>query len=287
MPMTVACGQCFGCRLEYSRQWAIRCIHEAQLYDNNCFITLTYSPEHLPKNGSLVLKDFQDFMKRFRRNYKGIRPIWDEEKQKDFFPIKYYHCGEYGDKNKRPHYHACVFNFDFPDKEEIAVSKGNKLYKSKILSDLWENKGMCAIGELTFDSAAYVARYIMKKRNGPMESVYDVIDEKTGEIVKLEKEYTTMSNGIGKEWFQKYKKDVYPSDEIIINGRKMKPPKYYDGLYELYDPESYKRMKNNRKEKASLFSEHSTPERLAVREKVAKAKISHKIRGYENDSENI
>ena len=67
MPVEFACGQCIGCRIERSRQWAIRCVHEAQLYEANCFITLTYAPEHLPKNGSLVLEHFQKFMKRLRK----------------------------------------------------------------------------------------------------------------------------------------------------------------------------------------------------------------------------
>src|SRR4051794_29862641 len=66
LPVDLPCGQCIGCRLERSRQWAIRCSHEAKLHEENCFITLTYAPEHLPPGGTLVVKDFQDFMKRLR-----------------------------------------------------------------------------------------------------------------------------------------------------------------------------------------------------------------------------
>ena len=69
MPVELPCGQCMGCRLEHSRQWAIRMMHEASQYENNCFITLTYDNEHLPPDGSLQLSHFQDFFKRFRKKF--------------------------------------------------------------------------------------------------------------------------------------------------------------------------------------------------------------------------
>ena len=119
----VPCGQCIGCRLERSRQWAMRCCHEASLYDLNCFITLTYDPEHLPPDGSLVLDHFQRFMKRLRKRFgSGIR---------------FFHCGEYGEKFARPHYHACLFNFDFPDKVLYTIRDEIRLYRSAILEELW------------------------------------------------------------------------------------------------------------------------------------------------------
>ena len=64
MPIQVPCGQCAGRRLDQSKQWALRCVHEAQVHDENCFITLTYNNENLPKDGSLNKRDFQLFMKR-------------------------------------------------------------------------------------------------------------------------------------------------------------------------------------------------------------------------------
>ena len=98
---SVPCGRCMGCRLEKSRQWAVRCVHEAKFYEDNCFVTLTYAPEHLPKDGSLNRKHVQDFIKRLRRRL-------DDRK------IRVFYCGEYGDKLRRPHYHLCLFNCDFP-----------------------------------------------------------------------------------------------------------------------------------------------------------------------------
>ena len=95
----IPCRNCVGCRLEHSRQWAMRCTHEAQLHSDNCFITLTYDNAHLPSDFSLDKKHFSDFMKRYRKKFGPN--------------IRYFHCGEYGSKFGRPHYHACIFNHDF------------------------------------------------------------------------------------------------------------------------------------------------------------------------------
>ena len=100
--LQLPCGQCVGCRLERSRQWVVRCIHEASLYENNCFLTLTYSDDCLPNGNDLIYRHFQLFMKRLRKRFGSN--------------IRFYMCGEYGDLFGRPHYHACLFNFDAPDK---------------------------------------------------------------------------------------------------------------------------------------------------------------------------
>lgn len=279
-PIEIACGQCIGCRLERSRQWAIRCIHEASLHENNCFITLTFSPEHLEKREnpwSLDVRDYQLFMKRLRKRYGD--------------KIRFFHCGEYGEKHARPHYHACLFNFDFPDKELWRVVNGNRLYISKSLSELWPF-GFSTIGDVTFESAAYVARYIMKKVTGDLaEDHYKTIiaDEETGEIIEeIERkpEYTTMSRrpGIGKEWFEQYETDVYPSDFVVINGKKMRPPKYYDKLYEQTRPYEYEDLKALRVENALQHSDNNTDERLAVREKVQQLKLDKLIRPVDMES---
>ncbi len=153
-PVNIPCGQCIGCRLDKSKQWAIRCVHEASLYDNNSFITLTYNTEHLPEDRSLEVRVFQLFMKRLRKRF-GTK-------------IRFYACGEYGDQNGRPHYHACLFNHDFQDKKLWKRGKDPSLdlYRSADLEKLWPY-GYSSIGEVTFQSAAYVARYIMKKITGP------------------------------------------------------------------------------------------------------------------------
>lgn len=278
MPIDLPCGRCIGCRLERSRQWAIRCVHEAQMHEDNCFITLTYENE--PEGGTLVFKDFQDFMKRLRSRNNGTN-------------IRYYHCGEYGSKNDRPHYHACIFGYNFPDRVHALTRMGNKLYTSELLDEIWGN-GRTLIGEVTFESAAYVARYIMKKIMGKEAegyNKYDVINFDTGEVeYERSPEYTTMSRrpGIGKEWFEKYKDDVYPDDFIVtISGkgkaRKVRPPKYYDKIFDLEDPKELEKMKRKRKRLAKERELDNTEERLATRCKSAEIKVKKLIRSLENE----
>ena len=150
-PQDVPCGQCIGCRLERSRQWAIRIVHESQMHEQSYFLTLTYNNEFLPKTGSLQKADVQLFMKRLRKKFgKGIR---------------YYYCGEYGEKFHRPHYHLIIFGCEFPDKILWKIERGNRLWISEDLNKLWK-KGYCSIGMVTFESAAYVARYVTKKITG-------------------------------------------------------------------------------------------------------------------------
>ena len=255
------CGQCVGYRLERSRQWAMRCHHEASLYQDNCFITLTYSDEHLPSDKSLHVDHFQKFMKRLRKRFgEGVR---------------YYHCGEYGEKYMRPHYHACLFNFDFPDKKIWKENNGNRLYISESLSELWPF-GFVTIGDVTFESAAYVARYIMKKVNGDLaESHYERVDWDTGEVYHLKPEYTTMSRrpGIGSNWFAKFKDDIFPQDYVVINGKKLKPPRFYDRCYELEYPSDFDTIKKKRVKNAKKHLDNNTPDRLNVREQVQLARL--------------
>ncbi len=246
LAITVPCGQCIGCRLERSRQWAIRCVHESSLWEQNSFITLTYDDDNLPLNGSIDVTDFQKFMKRLRKKYTGQK-------------IRFFHCGEYGEKNRRPHYHACLFNFDFPDKKLYSERKKIKLYRSEILEKLWPF-GFSLIGDVTFESAAYVARYITKKITGAgAEAHYGL----------LQPEYVTMSRrpGIGKGWFDKWKSEVYPSDSIIINGKEVRPPKYYDRQYELLEKRLYLDVTLDRIKAGMKYQKENTPERLRVRKK--------------------
>ena len=267
-PMEIPCGQCIGCRLERSRQWAIRCTHEASLHDANSFITLTYDDENIPEDGSLDITHFQKFMKRLRKSLT----------QK----IRFYACGEYGEKYGRPHYHACVFGHDFPDKTLWKTSNDIPLYRSASLEALWP-LGYSSIGQVTFQSAAYVARYLLKKVTGDASALhYEYINPETGEIHQRRPEYTNMSrrDGIGKQWFKIFISDVYPSDEVIMNQKQMRPPKYYDGLYELTEPEDYKKIKRLRK-KAAKHPEDQTTERLKVREAVQKSKLTHLPRKIE------
>lgn len=271
LPVEVPCGQCIGCRLERSRQWAMRCMHEASLYDSNVFLTLTYDDYHLPSDLSLKVDDFQRFMKRLRKARDGQR-------------IRFFHCGEYGAIHRRPHYHALIFNCDFPDKETAdMVGSAHPLYISSELMTLWP-LGNSWIGSVTFDSAAYVARYCVDKVTGekaeevnPVTGLrhYELYDSTTGEIYELKPEYVTMSRrpGIGKDWFKKFGSDCYPKDEIHVNGQAMRPPKFYDTQFELQDARALELIKRKRIQAAGKFKQDQTRERLDVREAVASAKL--------------
>jgi hypothetical protein len=272
MEVQVPCGQCVGCRLEKSRQWAIRCMHEADLYQDNCFITLTYDDDHLPYDGSLVKPHFQKFMKRLRKRYGTIK-------------IRYYACGEYGDSNYRPHYHALLFNFDFEDKILWKTEGDFRLYVSEELNSIWK-KGYCIIGPVTFETAAYVARYVMKKQtegstNDAQErfdKAYRRIDPYTGELYYVEPDFSLMSRrpGIGRDWIDKYSDTVFRDDSIIVNGYEVKPPKYYDSLFDGIELTKAQRRKDSKR-----FADNNTPDRLEVREKVAKSKLSKLTRKLE------
>lgn len=271
MEVTIPCGQCIGCRLERSRQWAIRCVHEASLYENNCFITLTYSPENLPSDNSLHKDHFQKFMKRLRKAFG----------QK----IRFFHCGEYGENFARPHYHACLFNIDFKDKELIRNQRNIKLYKSKTLEKIWPY-GYSTIGDVTFESAAYVARYVTKKVTGKKAlEHYTTIDYSTGQILnERSPEYVTMSRkpGIGKPWLEKYQTDVYPDDFIVLRNKKLKPPKYYNSQYEINHPDDYAKIKYKRKQNAEKSQDNNTRERLEVREFIQNEKLKQLKREIES-----
>jgi len=268
--LTLPCNQCIGCRLDRSLVWATRCVHEAQLHPQNSFITLTYAPEHLPWDGSLSKSHFQKFIKRLR---KHLSPQ----------TIRYFMAGEYGENLSRPHYHACLFGVDFPDKDPIRECEGIILYNSPTLDDIW-GKGYTTLGDVTFETAAYTARYITKKITGDQANQhYQTTCAHTGNLITLEPEYTAMSlkPGIGADWLEKYETDVYPSDFIIHRGKKIKVPRYYDKIMELRG-EDLETIKKLRKKNAAKFKEETTPERLAVREQIKLLKFKQLSRSYEN-----
>lgn len=291
VPVQIPCGQCIGCRLERSRQWAIRCVHEASLYTDNCFITLTFDDDHLLKRDnprSLDKREFQLFMKRLRFQCKGTTAV--ESKDGITYPIRFYHCGEYGELYGRPHYHAILFNYDFPDKILFKTLNGHPLYVSKILGELWPY-GFSSVGSMTFESAAYVARYIMKKQTGDnAEKRYAQVDLDTGEYTRIEPEYNLMSRrpGIAARWYDEFESDVYPDDFVVLRNKKMRPPKYYDRLLERTRPYEYEQIKLAREVKAALHCEDQTDARLKVRESVKLRKLANLPRNLDKeDSTNV
>ena len=272
-PIKLPCGNCIGCRLERSRQWALRLTHEKRLHSESSFITLTYDSSHIPRDGSLNVKHFQDFMKRLR---KEISP------QK----IRFFHAGEYGEKRGRPHYHAIIFGRDFRDQgyDQEKSPRGDLTWSSPQLDRLWPF-GMNRVGEVTFESCAYVARYVTKKVNGSLaERHYQRICEATGEIFQLKPEYATMSRrpGIAHGHFDKYMPEIYPADEVVSRGHPSKPPKFYDKLLERYNPAVYAKVKEMR-ECALMLSPvaERSPQRLHVKETCKQAQIASLNRRYE------
>lgn len=263
--LELPCGQCVGCRLARARSWALRCMHEAQMYEENSFITLTYAPEHLPERGQLQYSDFQLFFKRFRRRVSPIKP-------------RFYMCGEYGDRDGRPHFHACIFGFSFREDRKLwkKTGAGSLIYRSALLEALWPF-GHSSVGDLTLQSAGYVARYCMKKVNGARAAEHYLrVDPDTGELYSMVPEFTHMSlkPGIGASWLSTFLSDVFPHDFCVVDGKMVRVPKYYDRRLEELDPILLEGLKFDREVKAAAFAFDNTPERLVVKEVVAEAALS-------------
>lgn len=283
---SLPCGHCIGCKLEYSRSWAIRIMHEASMHDDNSFLTLTYNDESKPTDDSLNHQHFQLFFKRLRKAFPDRK-------------IRYYMCGEYGEVCRvcglsrsrcgcsrfyrsvgRPHYHACVFNFVAPD-GVLYCSDPERLYISDILERLWGH-GFVTFGDVTFESAAYVARYVTKKITGPPAA--DWYEGRTPE-------YATMSRGgrgtglggIGAPWLARYKASVWPDDFVVVNGRKVRVPKSYERLLEKADPEEWEAIRAARDELDDSWDGENGPRRLRVRERVQYARLDLLGRNLETE----
>lgn len=257
LPILVPCGKCIGCKLEHSRQWAIRCMHEKRMHTDSAFLTLTYSPANLPPGGTLVKRDLQLFMKRYRKIAgDGVR---------------FFACGEYGEKSQRPHYHVLLLNTDFMDRRLIKTGSEYNLYTSAVLSKLW-TAGSHAIGDVNFESAAYVARYCTKKITGPKAA-----DHYKGR----EPEFLVMSRrpGIGTSYIQKYQSEMYTHDNVIVNGIPSSLPRFYDTKYASLSDTCEARLavlKIARRRKLNRVDKGTT--RLRIREVVSIAKLAQKGR---------
>lgn len=193
------------------------------------FVTLTYDDEHLPASGGLDPQHLVDFRRRLQRRVGKFR---------------YFACGEYGEETVRPHYHAVLFGVDLYDRTRY-VRSGPPVWTSATLERAWK-QGRCEVSAYSFAAGAYVAGYVTKKLRRGVERV----NTDTGEI--LPREFTRMSKhpAIGKEWFLKYWKDVYPRDFVVANGKEVKPPRYYDKLLENMNPEMAMEVRLKRYEEA-------------------------------------
>lgn len=224
-------------------------MHEASLHEDNCFITLTYDEKNLPENGQLVYKHFQDFMKRLRDKI-GV-------------PIRFYMCGEYGSQDGRPHFHAAIFGYNFPDRVPWKTGQKHTIYRSAELEKLWTS-GFSSLGTLTTESANYVAGYVHKKIIGPRaKEHYTRFNPLTGEWYELVPEFNKMSThpGLGKAWFEKFRQDVYPHDFVMHGDSKEQVPTYYDKLLERSDPAEMNRIKERRKQTAYDQPEEDRPKK--------------------------
>jgi hypothetical protein len=279
------CRQCIGCRLAYSAEWANRITAESKLYPQNAFITLTYAPEHLPENANLEKAHYQKFMKDLRYYAQGSVPVplLDDGTKEN--SIRYFMCGEYGDQGNRPHYHACLLNYQFPDLRLKSQNKlGQKTYTSKLLEKIW-GKGFVTTAELTAESAAYVARYVVKKYKGKSaDKHYSCVDPETGECFQKVPEYATMSRrvAIGIPALDKWKTDYYPVDKMRSRKRSgdylvTKPPRIFDTYMKKENEHLMAQVKLKREEKITelyLRDPHEfSAERLATKEFVHQERI--------------
>lgn len=264
-PLEVPCGRCIGCRLSRSRDWAIRSMHESSQHKYNCFLTLTYADEHLPPGQNLDPRSMTLFMKRYRTRFRNHK-------------IRFYLCGEYGENTDlnsistlgRPHYHLLIFGHEFNDKELYKTTgTGEYLYTSKTLEKLWPY-GHAVIGDVTFETAGYVARYCTKKIGGEMAwDHYQRTDRTTGETTFLHPEFSRSSNqpGIGGTWYQKYKNDL-AKGYLTTHGVKVPSPRYYLKKFQDDEPILYDKLKIQTAQTFDRDHPDNKIGRLRVREQV-------------------
>ena len=263
--------------MEKARQWGLRCLHEKKMWEHNWYVTLTYNDENMPPGGSVCLRDVQLFMKRLRKAKNSC-----EEN-----PVRFFLGAEYGDENRRPHYHALLFNVRFGDVRVHGHNlRGEPLYTSAELSGLWSNDGgktsmgFCTLGEVTFDSAVYCAKYAMKALNISDESppearkAYEeryVVYDADGVVHERAREFAVMSRrpGIGAGYYEKYGAEVRAHDSVVVNGMEVRPPRYYDTKSDNLDSDAFARLKRKRKRLAVLAKADNTQERLRVKERLA------------------
>lgn len=216
--LIVPCGKCKECLQQKSIEWSYRICDEAKLHSQNCYITLTY--ENAPR--SLSKEDFQKFIKDLREYLRTHYGLY----------IRYFGSGEYGDLKGRPHYHLIIFGWCPSDIEYFFTNEnGDKIFKSKEVAKIWK-KGFITVGEVTLQSAKYVALYLQK-----LEWKDD------GRVPPFQ--LMSKRPGIG---FGAIKKESIVTDKIYVNGKYIKIPRYYlkvlerDGV-NLYDLKC-KRLKN-------------------------------------------
>lgn len=271
--LELPCGNCIGCFVDRGLLWKTRIVHESMCWDQNLFLTLSYSPEKLPESRGLEYSDFQAFMKRLRAH--GVEADWPR-------PIRFFVAGEYGEETHRPHFHAVLFNCSFPD-ARWWTRKGFRVARSAKADALWSN-GSVDIGVLNSRTAGYVAGYVKARKR-----CVNLVDRKTGEIFERRPEFQRMSNrpGIGSAWYDRWGGDLFPLDGAVVDGRVHKVPRYYLDKRKR-EASRYPELlwgdivaiRDKRVARAQeLPPEESSLERLAVREEAVLLRESHFRRG--------
>lgn len=249
--LRLPCGHCIGCRLDYAMGWSVRCQHEASLYAENSFVTLTYDDAYLPPDSSLFYPHVQDFLKRLRFHYDRR--------------VRFFCAAEYGHSTFRPHYHLLLFNVDFPDAYPIS----KRWFASDFLQRLWPLGNASLVPKINPEIAGYVSQYSLKKVYGRVDSA--------AWYGKCRPEFVTMSRkpGLGTDWFRKYRRDCLPRDFVVLyGGRKVRVPNFYFDLYERDDPASAAAVREARGQRVvDLPAEERTPARVAVHELVTQAGV--------------
>lgn len=253
VPLQVPCGQCIGCRLQRAGEWASRAMHEKRMHNESAFLTLTYRNEDLPMSpdgATLAKRDLQLFMKRLRLE----RPSG----------LRFLACGEYGETTHRPHYHVLLLNTCFPDMKYHKMSGEKRLYASAALDSTWTH-GDCLIGEVEFESCAYVAGYVVKKVTGARAAAH---------YGAREPEFQTMSRrpGLGRTYYDRYRDEMYKHDSVVVRGHEVRIPRYYDTQYKLVDSAHLDVLKKKRRVRALLHKADNTRARLSVKKRFQELK---------------
>lgn len=210
------CRKCLPCRLNGAREKAIRAVHEAKMHEGNIFLTLTYNDESLASE-RLIYEDFQLFMKKLRNTTSET--------------ISYMVTGEYGDENKRPHWHAIIFNYWPDDAKSHRETKDLKhqVWTSETINQCWD-KGYNEFGQVTIESAGYVARYAAKKLVHGNDQDHD--------YHPLHK--TSSRRAIGRSWIEQYHNHTFQNGYVNLpNGQQTKIPRYYVDWAKKHHPELY------------------------------------------------
>ncbi len=281
--MEVACGQCFGCRVDHRLMWSIRIIHEATMHMDhygNSWATLTYREpgsctDEQYKNGHYVPQDYSLRPSHVSEFIRSLRRANRDHK------IRYFYCGEYGDENERPHYHICIFNHSFDDQYLWEDDEGFHTYTSSELQTHWK-WGFTTVAPLNLRTAAYTAGYALKKITGRRAEEHYLRCDEHGEAYWLLPEYIRMSTGRGKpsglgaSFYEKYTHDIFPSDTSPVpgHGEQQLVPRYYQNILAEHDPAMLEKIKETRQEFITAHAADFTPERLRDKYICARAKES-------------